>query len=81
MLKTPVANMPGGVDKVYVFDSRAIGGMADENDMDPGYASGENGVQVQTRRVPERDLWHMWARRITVPVVTDPLAGREITGV
>lgn len=81
VLTTPVANMPGGTDRIFVFDSRAVGGMADENEQDPGYASGDNGVQVQTRRVPERDLWHMWARRITVPVVTDPLAGREITGV
>jgi hypothetical protein len=80
ILKTPVGNMPGGLDAVWVLDSRAVGGMADENGADPGYASGENGVQVQTRRVAERDAWHMWARRITVPVVTDPLAGRKITG-
>jgi hypothetical protein len=78
ILKTPVANLPGAEDSVWVLDSRAIGGMADETDNDPGYAAGENGVQVQTRRVAERDAWHMWARRITVPVVTDPLAGRKI---
>jgi hypothetical protein len=80
ILKTPVANMPGGVEAAWVLDSRAVGGMADENGNDPGYAQGDNGVQVQTRRVAERDAWHMWARRITVPVVTDPLAGRKITG-
>ncbi len=78
VLKTPVANLPGGTDDVWVLDSQAIGGMADETDRDPGYASGDNGVQVQTRRVAERDVWHMWGRRITVPVVTDPLAGRKI---
>jgi hypothetical protein len=78
ILKTPVGNMPSGTNDVWVFDSRALGGMADETEMDPGYASGENGVQVQSRRVAERDVWHMWARRITVPVVTDPLAGRKI---
>jgi len=80
ILKTPVGNLPGASDDVWVLDSRAIGGMADETDRDPGYAQSDNGVQVQTRRVPERDVWHMWARRITVPVVTDPLAGRKVTG-
>ncbi|MEU7978240.1 hypothetical protein AB0B63_06880 [Micromonospora sp. NPDC049081] len=78
VIVTPVANMPGGTDDVYVLDSQALGGMADETEMDPGYAMSENGVQVQTRRVAERDVWHMWARRITVPVITDPLAGRKI---
>ncbi len=80
VLTTPIANMPSAADDVWVFDSRAIGGMADELDLSPGYAAGERGVQVQTRRVPERDLWHMWARRITVPVITDPLAGTKLTG-
>lgn len=80
VLTTPIANMPGGADTPYIFDSRAIGGMADEADLDPGYATAENGVQVQTRRVAERDVWHMWGRRITVPVITDPLAGVQLTG-
>ncbi len=80
VLTTPIANMPGGTDDVWVLDSRAIGGMADEANLDPGYATSEAGVQVQTRRVPERDVWHMWGRRITVPVITDPLAGVKLTG-
>lgn len=80
VLKTPIGNMPGAADRVYILDSKAIGGMADELDVDPGYAVSDAGVQVQTRRVAERDVWHMWARRITVPVITDPLAGVEITG-
>lgn len=78
VLTTPLANMPGGTDDVYVIDSQAVGGMADETELDPGYATARNGVQVQTRRVAERDVWHLWARRITVPVITDPLAGRKI---
>jgi hypothetical protein len=78
VLTTPLANLPGGSDDVWILDSRALGGMADEIDAAPGYAAGDNGVQVQTRRVAERDAWHMWARRKTVPVVTDPLAGRKI---
>ncbi len=78
VITTPQANMPGGADDVYVLDSQALGGMADETELDPGYATADNGVQVQSRRVAERDVWHMWARRITVPVITDPLAGRKI---
>ncbi len=80
VMTTPIANMPGGSDDVWIFDSRAIGGMADEDNLDPGYARSDNGIQVQTRRVPERDLWHMWGRRITVPVITDPLAAVKLTG-
>jgi hypothetical protein len=80
VITTPVANMPGGVDGIWVLDSQALGGLADETELDPGYATADNGVQVQTRRVAERDVWHMWARRITVPVITDPLAARQITG-
>lgn len=80
VITTPLSNMPGGTDTVWVLDSSALGGLADEAEVDPGYATAENGVQVQTRRVAERDVWHMWARRITVPVVTDPLAARQISG-
>ncbi len=78
VLTTPLANMPGGTDDVWVLDSNRIGGLADEAELDPGYARAENGVQVQIRRVAERDAFHLWARRITVPLVTDPLAGRKI---
>lgn len=80
VVKTPLGNMPGGTDDVWVLDSRILGGMADEPDVDPGYATANNGVQVQTRRVAERDAWHMWARRITVPVVQEPAAATKITG-
>lgn len=80
VIQTPVGNLPGGADDVWVFDSKIIGGMADEVELDPGYATANNGVQVQTRRVAERDVWHMWARRITVPVVTEPAAATKITG-
>ena len=80
VITTPLANMPGGTDTVWVLDSQALGGLADEVEVDPGYATADNGVQVQTRRVAERDVWHMWARRITVPLVTDPLAARQISG-
>jgi hypothetical protein len=78
ILKTPVGNLPGGTDDVWVFDSRAIGGMADENDLDPGYARGDNGVQVLVDNVKRRDAWYLQGRRITVPVITDPLAGRKV---
>lgn len=80
VLTTPVGNMPGGEDAVWILDSKAIGGMANETDLDPGYASGEKGVQVQTDRIKGRDAWRVWGRRITVPVITDPLAAVKLTG-
>lgn len=80
VVKTPLGNLPGGLNDVWVLDSRVLGGMADEPDQDPGYATADNGVQVQTRRVAERDAWHMWARRITVPIVESPSAATRITG-
>lgn len=75
---TSVANLPS--DDVWILDSTQLGGMADEIDQDPGYATGQRGIQVQTMRVPERDGWRMWARRLTVPVVQEPAAGIRITG-
>jgi hypothetical protein len=78
IIHTASANLP--TDDIWVYDSDQLGGMADETDVDPGYASAPNGLQVQTLRVSERDGWDLWARRITVPVVTEPTAGIRITG-
>lgn len=75
---TAAANLP--TEDVWLFDSTELGGMADEANADPGYATSANGVQVQTDRVKGRDGWDMWARRITVPVVLEPQAGVRITG-
>lgn len=75
---TAAANLPS--DDVWLFDSNELGGMADEADVDPGYATSDSGVQVQTERVAKRDGWDLWARRITVPVVLEPQAGIRITG-
>jgi hypothetical protein len=74
---TSLNNLPS--DDVWILDSKQLGGMADEVDQDPGYATGERGIQIQTMRVPERDGWRMWARRLTVPVVQEPAAGIRIT--
>lgn len=78
--KTSLGNLPGGLNDVWLIDSRNLGGMADETEVDPGYAVSPNGIQVQTERLPRRDATDMWARRITVPVVIDPSAGVRITG-
>lgn len=75
---TAAANLP--TDDIWVFDSDELGGMADEANLDPGYATSDNGVQVQNKRIAERDGWDLWARRITVPVVLEPAAGIRITG-
>ena len=78
IISTAVANLPS--NDVWIFDSQQLGGMADEAEVDPGYATSENGTQVQTMRIPQRDGWDLWGRRITVPVVLEPAAGIRITG-
>ncbi|MFB6392625.1 hypothetical protein [Polymorphospora lycopeni] len=78
IISTAVANLPS--DDVWVFDSDQLGGMADEAEVDPGYATMDNGLQYKTRRIEERDAWDIWARRITVPIVQEPGAGIRITG-
>lgn len=77
VLTTSVGNLPS--DDVWVFDSQQLGGMADETDLDPGYATSEQGVQVQTERIAARDGWDLWGRRLTVPVVLEPTAAIRIT--
>jgi len=65
----------------FVLDSKALGGMADEVDGAPGYAVSDLAVQVKSIRLDEIDGWDLQARRKTVPIVQEPGAGQEITGV
>lgn len=78
VVHTSAGNLPS--NDVWAIDSRQLGGMADEVNQDPGYATGQFNIQVQTQRKPERDGWDLWARRLTVPIVTEPGAGVRITG-
>lgn len=75
---TSVSNLPS--DSVWVLDSSALGGMADEVNNDPGYTTIDRNIQVQTERVSGRDGWNVWARRLTVPIVQEPAAACQITG-
>lgn len=77
IIYTAASNLPS--DDVWVFDRQALGGMADETEVDPGYARTDNNIQVKTVRVEERDGWDIMARRITVPIVTEPSAAIKIT--
>lgn len=78
IISTAASNLPS--DDVWVFDRDQLGGMADETDVDPGYATMDNGLQYKTKRIDERDAWDIWARRITVPIVQEPGAAIRITG-
>jgi hypothetical protein len=80
VLTAPLASLPGGGDNVWIFDSKQIGGMADEETAAPGYTADSMAIQVQTKRLDENDGFKMWGRRLTVPVVQEPGAGIEITG-
>lgn len=78
IIATAAANLPS--DDVWVFDADQLGGMADESEVDPGYASMENGLQYKTKRIDERDAFDIWARRITVPIVQEPGAAVKLMG-
>lgn len=68
--------------KALVLDSKALGGMADENLGGPGYVSADGvGIQAKTIREDKVDGWRVRTRRVTVPVVQEPAAAWFITGV
>jgi hypothetical protein len=77
VVTTSSGNLP--TDDVWILDSKQLGGMADETNSDPGYSPAEMGIQVQTKRIEERDGWDLWGRRLTVPVVQEPGAAIRIT--
>ncbi len=78
IIATAVSNLPS--DDGWVFAPDMLGGMADETDVDPGYATLDNMLQYKTVRIDTADRWDIMARRITVPVVQEPGAGIKITG-
>lgn len=65
----------------FVLDSKALGGMADEQEASPGYTFADMAVQVQAIRLHGYDAWDLQGRRLTVPIVIETGAGQEITGV
>lgn len=78
VLVTP--NLPVATTAI-VLDSTQLGGMADEMDGAPGYAVADLAVQVKSIRRDTQDAWDLQGRRKTVPLVQEPGAGYEITGV
>jgi hypothetical protein len=73
----PLTSLPS--DDVWVLDSIQLGGMADESEVDPGYAISDMAVQFQSKRQEDQDAWKLWGRRLTVPVIQEPGAGFKIT--
>ncbi|WP_033373423.1 hypothetical protein [Glaciibacter superstes] len=68
-----------GSDPLLV-DRDQLGGVADEKLGSPGYASvAGSGVETKSDRHRD-DKYEVRARRVVVPVVTEPLAGVKITG-
>jgi hypothetical protein len=78
VIKTP--NLPVAT-RAWIIDSSLLGGMADELDEAPGYAVADLAVQIKAIRREGQDAWDLQGRRKTVPVVQEPGAGYEITGV
>lgn len=74
-------NVPAA-NTALVLDSKALGGMADEDLGGPGYAKvNGQGVEVKTIREDEKDQYRLRARRVTVPVVVEPAAAFKLTSV
>ena len=64
-----------------LVDRDQLGGMADEQLGGPGYVGAGNvGIEAKTIRNDDDDSRTVRGRRVTVPVVTEPLAGVQITG-
>lgn len=67
-------------DPLFV-DRELLGGMADEQLASPEFRpAGQTGVEVSSTRDAEVDKYNLRARRVVVPVVTEPNAGVVITG-
>ncbi|MBN7792424.1 phage major capsid protein [Microbacterium esteraromaticum] len=67
-------------DNPMLLDREQLGGMADEDLGSPGYVrTGTFGVETKSDRHRD-DKYEVRARRVTVPVVTEPKAGITITG-
>ncbi len=63
-----------------LVDPEQLGGMADQNLASPDWSRyGSSGVEGQSERITGSDKWTVRARRVTVPVVLEPLAGVQIT--
>ena len=69
-----------GSDPLLV-DRDQLGGMADEKIGGPGYVSA-GGVGVESKNIRDDDAegYKLRGRRVTVPVVLEPLAGVKLTG-
>ncbi len=64
-----------------LLDRDNLGGMADEKLGGPGYASaGGFGVETKAIRDDDAEGYKLRGRRVTVPVVLEPLAGVQLTG-
>lgn len=65
----------------WLFDTDQLGGMADEKLLSPEFApAGQTGVEASTTREGVTDGYLLRGRRVTVPIVTEPLAGVRLTG-
>jgi len=76
----PTTNSPTPTSALLV-DSGQLGGMADENLGGPGYVGAIAGVETKSMRKDTTDGYLLRARRVTVPVVLEPDAGYQVTGV
>ena len=75
-----VLTSPSAPADPYIFDSAQVGGMADEQEVDPGYTVDEQQIQVKAWVDNDIDGWWLQGRRITVPAVQETGAAVRLTG-
>jgi hypothetical protein len=66
----------------FLVDTEQLGGMADEKIESPGYSQAADGVGVEVKSLREEKEFEGYlvrARRVTVPIVLEPLAGIVFT--
>lgn len=68
-------------DNPMLVDREQLGGMADERIESPEFRTApDSAVEVASDRAKGNDKYELRARRVTVPVVTEPNAGVTLTG-
>lgn len=77
----PTPNLPFANTSAFLVDSTQLGGMADEDLGGPGYQGALKGIETKSIRDEDKDRYKLRARRVTVPIVLEPMAGIRITGV
>ena len=71
---------------MLIADSNVLGGVLKENLTSPGYSRANvegapSDIETKSMRLEENDGWRLRARRVCAPVILEPTAAVELTGI